>query len=60
MEEKMKRALQNFGVFIVYFMLMTLMLSTTAYAYIDPAVTSYIVQIVAGVVIASGVAVGVF
>ncbi len=41
MEEKMKRALQNFGVFIVYFMLMTLMLSTTAYAYIDPAATSY-------------------
>jgi len=56
----MKRALQNFGVFIVYFMLMTLVLSTTAYAYIDPAATSYIVQIVAGVVIASGVAVGVF
>lgn len=56
----MKGLLRNTGVFAVYFLLMTLMLSTSALAYIDPAATSYIVQIVAGVVIACGVAVGVF
>lgn len=56
----MKRLLRNAGIFAVYFLLTTLMLSTSALAYIDPAATSYIVQIVAGVVIACGVAVGVF
>lgn len=29
-------------------------------AYLDPATTSYIIQVVAGVVIAGGVAIGVF
>jgi hypothetical protein len=56
----MKRIVRNTGIFIAYFMLTMVMLSTTAHAYIDPAATSYVVQIVAGVVIACGVAVGVF
>lgn len=56
----MKRFFRKAGVFTVYFMLTTIMLSRTAHAYIDPAATSYIVQIVAGIVIACGVAVGVF
>lgn len=56
----MKIFLRNFGVFTAYFTLTTIMLSTTAHAYIDPAATSYVIQIVAGVVIACGVAVGVF
>ncbi len=56
----MKRILRNIGIFIAYFMLTMLMLSTTAFAYIDPAATSYVVQIVAGVVIAFGVTIGVF
>ena len=56
----MKRFLRNSGIFVVYFVLTTIMLSSTAFAYIDPAATSYIVQIVAGVVIACGVTVGVF
>ncbi len=56
----MKKFLLNAGVVIVYSVLMTVMLSSTAHAYIDPAATSYIVQIVAGVVIACGVTVGVF
>lgn len=56
----MKKLLRNTGIFVAYFMLTMIMLSTTAHAYIDPAATSYIVQIVAGVVIASGVAVGIF
>lgn len=37
-----------------------LMTTRTAQAYIDPATTSYVIQIVAGVVIACGAAVGVF
>lgn len=56
----MKRFLRNTGIFAAYFLLTTIMLSSTAHAYIDPAATSYIVQIVAGVAIASGVAVAVF
>ena len=56
----MKNFLRNTGIFIVYLLLTTIMLSSTALAYIDPAATSYIVQIVAGVVIAGGVAVGIF
>ncbi len=56
----MKKILRNTGVFAAYLLLTTLMLSSTALAYIDPAATSYIVQIVAGVVIAGGVAVGIF
>lgn len=40
---------------IVYFCLCFLLLfSTTAQAYIDPAVTSYLVQAIAGVAIAIG------
>jgi len=56
----MKKVLRNIGVFIVYFLLTSVMLSTTAHAYLDPALTSYIIQIVAGVFIAAGVAVGIF
>ena len=56
----MKNFLRNTGIFIAYLLLTTIMLSSTALAYIDPAATSYIVQIVAGVVIAGGVAVGIF
>jgi len=56
----MKRFFRNAGIFMLYLLLTMLMLSTTAFAYIDPAATSYIVQIVAGVVIAAGVAVGIF
>ncbi len=56
----MKRFLRNTGLFVAYFILTTIMLSETVFAYVDPAATSYILQIVAGVVIACGVAVGVF
>jgi DUF1365 family protein len=41
-------------------MLTMVMLSVTAHAYIDAAATSYLVQIVAGVVIACGVTIGIF
>ena len=38
----------------------TVMLTPTAYAYIDPATTSYVLQIVAGVFIAIGATVAIF
>ena len=31
-----------------------------AYAYIDPATSSYIIQVIAGIVIACGAAIGIF
>ncbi len=37
-----------------------MLFSTAAFAYIDPATTAYVIQIIAGVFIACGVAVGVF
>jgi hypothetical protein len=42
--------------FSAFFTLFTI----PAFAYIDPATTSYLIQIVAGVVIAAGATVGVF
>ena len=56
----MRKLFRNTGIFIAYLVLATLMFSSTAFAYIDPAATSYILQIVAGVVIAGGIAVGIF
>ena len=45
----------------IYFLLgFTLLFEMTSYAYIDPATTSYLIQIVAGVVIAAGATVGIF
>lgn len=46
---------------LIYFIIMfTLMFSTTAYAYLDPATTSYVIQVVAGVFIAGGALIGIF
>ena len=56
----MRKLFRNTGIFVAYLLLATLMLSGTALAYIDPAATSYILQIVAGVVIAGGVVAGIF
>lgn len=44
----------------VYALCFALIFSTTAHAYIDPATTSYIIQIVAGIVIALGTVVGIY
>lgn len=35
-------------------------LTPVCYAYIDPATTSYLIQIIAGIVIACGAAIGIF
>lgn len=45
----------------VYFsMCFIMMFGMVSYAYIDPATTSYLIQIVAGVFIAGGAAIGIF
>ncbi|MBR6044139.1 MAG: hypothetical protein IKP47_00745 [Ruminococcus sp.] len=44
----------------VYAVCIALILSVRAEAYIDPATTSYIIQIVAGVVIAVGTVFGIY
>ena len=46
--------------FIYILLGFTLLFGMTSYAYIDPATTSYLIQIVAGVVIAAGATVGIF
>ncbi len=46
--------------FIYFFALATLIFTPGAKAYIDPATTSYLIQIIAGVFIAAGTVVGVF
>lgn len=38
----------------------SVILTQTCYAYIDPATTSYVIQIAAGVVIALGTAIGIY
>ena len=44
--------------FLVFFLLAMLMCMSTALAYIDPSAMTYIIQIIAGVVIAAGAALG--
>ena len=46
--------------FLFYFVCLNFVFAINASAYIDPATTSYVVQIVAGIVIAAGTAVGIF
>jgi hypothetical protein len=39
---------------------LSIILAQPVYAYIDPATTSYVIQIVAGIVIACGATIGIF
>lgn len=55
----MKR-IKSFLKFTYFFLAFSCLFSMTAFAYIDPATTSYLIQIVAGVVIAAGATVGIF
>ena len=45
-------------VFLAFFILAMIMFVQTAFAYIDPSAMTFIIQIIAGVVIAAGAAVG--
>ena len=44
----------------ILLMLLGILFCTNVAAYVDPATTSYVIQIVAGVVIACGTAIGIF
>lgn len=44
--------------FLAFFALAMVMFIQTAFAYIDPSAMTFIIQIIAGVVIAAGAAVG--
>ena len=46
--------------FVMYIVCLSVILTPTAYAYIDPATTSYIIQICAGVFIALGTVCGIY
>ncbi|HAG04952.1 MAG TPA: hypothetical protein DCG28_05865 [Lachnospiraceae bacterium] len=48
------------AIFPVYVTCFTMMFISNAYAYIDPATTSYVIQIGAGVVIALGTVIGIY
>lgn len=56
MNSKISRGLR----FTYFFTFAMLLFGTTAMAYIDPAATSYLIQIIAGVFIAGGAAIGVY
>ena len=56
----MKKVLICTGVFSYFFVCATVMFSETAFAYLDPATTSYLIQIIAGVFIAAGAVFGIF
>lgn len=45
---------------VFYTICLSTFFTINAQAYVDPATTSYIIQIVAGIVIAAGTAVGIF
>ena len=45
---------------VLCMMFVVILLTKSVFAYIDPAATSYLVQIIAGVVIVSGAAIGIY
>ncbi len=56
----MKDRLFKMGAFAYFFTCSTMLFSNTVYAYIDPSTTTYIIQAVAGVLIAIGASVTIF
>lgn len=56
----MKNKLLKLGSFCYYFFCGLMLLSYTAHAYIDPSTTTYIIQTVAGVLIALGASFTIF
>ena len=46
--------------FIYFFICFSIFFTQTAYAYVDPATTAMVVQIVSGIFISLGIAFGVF
>ena len=53
------KKINKIGILSVYTLLVIIMLSETALAYIDPSVMTYAIQAVAGIVIAVGAFIGI-
>ena len=56
----MKKFLPKAARFVFYLAGSAALLTPTVHAYVDPATTSYVVQIIAGIVIACGTGIGIF
>lgn len=56
MKEKLFRAIE-FGTYLTGF---SMMFEIVSYAYIDPSVTTYAIQMVAGIVVAVGAVIGIY
>ena len=56
----MKKFLTKAARFVFYLAGSAVILTPTVHAYVDPATTSYVVQIIAGIVIACGTGIGIF
>ena len=54
------KKINKIGILSVYTLLVIIMLSETALAYIDPSVITYAIQAVAGIVIAVGAFIGIY
>lgn len=54
------KKINKIGILSVYTLLVIIMLSETALAYIDPSVMTYAIQVVAGIVIAVGAFIGIY
>ena len=54
------KKINKIGILSVYTLLVIIMLSETALAYIDPSVMTYAIQAVAGMVIAVGAFIGIY
>lgn len=56
----MKRTLKNIAILTMCYLVCASIMQKPVYAYVDPAASAYLLQILAGIVIAAGVSVGVF
>lgn len=54
------KKINKIGILTVYTLLVIIMLSETALAYIDPSVMTYAIQAVAGIVIVVGAFIGIY
>ncbi|MPN52799.1 hypothetical protein SDC9_200462 [bioreactor metagenome] len=52
------KKISGVSLFLLFFILGTFLFSTAASAYIDPSAMTYIVQVIVGIIIASGAAIG--
>lgn len=52
------KTVKKIALFTFFFVMAMVMFTVTAFAYIDPSSVTFIVQVVAGIVVAAGAAVG--